>query len=90
MPDVVISKSVSERMGNSFNLTCEGTASGCHATAVGWSDRDGIKISTTVEHRIKSRLASILVVNNSSFERQFACTVNYTGGSVRRDYGYTG
>ena len=90
VPTVVTSESVSKWMVKSINLTCQGTKSGCHVTKVVWSDSDGIKVNTGFERTLNERLTSTLVVNESSFEKQYTCTINYTGGSATGVYTYTG
>ena len=90
MPTVVISKSVSMWMAKSISLACQGTKSGCNVTKVDWSVSDGIKVNTASERTLNGRLTSTLVVNGSSFGRQYTCTINYNGGSATGVYTYTG
>ena len=90
VPTVVISEIVSKWMVKSINLTCEGTKSGCHVTKVDWSGSDGIKVNTASELTLNDRLTSTLLVNGSSFGRQYTCTINYNGGSATGVYTYTG
>ena len=90
VPDIVISRSVSKHVRKSFNLTCEATEPGCDVTGVGWSSPDGIKVNTILKHTSRHRLVSTLVVNASSIEGNYTCTIIYSGGSARRDYEYTG
>ena len=89
VPTVVISESVSKWMVKSINLTCQGTKSGCHVTKVNWSGPDGINVNTAFERTLNDRLTSTLVVNGSSFGKQYTCTINYTGGSATGVYMYT-
>ena len=90
VPTVVISESVSKWMVKSINLTCQGTKSGCHVTKVNWSGPDGINVNIAFERTLNDRLTSTLVVNGSSFGKQYTCTINYTGGSATEVYTYTG
>ena len=76
-------------MEKSINLTCHGTESSCTVTKIGWT-ADGIIVNTTLEYILKDRLTSSVVVNGSSFEGQYTCTINYTGGSAAGVYVFTG
>ena len=90
VPTVGISESVSKWMVKSINLTCQGTKSGCHVTKLDWSSFDDMKVNTAFERTVNERLTSTLLVNGSIFERQYTCTINYTGGSATGVYTYTG
>ena len=90
VPAVVVSESVSNWMVKSINLTCQGTKSSCHVTKVDWSGSDGIKVNTAFERTLNGRLTSTLVVNGSSFVRQYTCTINYPGGSDSEVYTHIG
>ena len=83
VPNVEISKSVSNQKQKSFNLICQGTRSGCHVTNVGWSGPGGIKVNST---SVNGRSVSTLMINGSSYEGQYTCTVNYIGGAATGVY----